>query len=435
MPAISVIEKVSSISNVLSEVIEFAAKNETIKADFENYISTIGAYNQPESKIRSILVTYIFERILNEKNDTAFSLYLKENKKLDSHQKAVIKALQNSIYSVFEVNNVLKNGFELYNLVNEKEYTVIPLVKMSHLRSIYKGMFLYARIFEFENEFYLLEITEMMSSLKKDEMLKLAVAKIIEEPERVYADNKAKFNEIAKELDKFNQKFVECFDTDEIITTNDSADPLIALFNDYSLGDFTDTEAIRSLIKTPEQYGYHKISEFNSSYQDYLDNSMGGFASHSQKYDVGIIYDKELGLYIVPFWGTLCNIFESDDYKNIEGYEQCVKQFIENDKMPANLLIRLNNKYPAFLDRVNEIYGTSMTFDELLNKYKAHFLNKRIFSPTSVLYSSNAFSELMGYIPSSSENKVDFEGSDKPGRNDTCPCGSGKKYKKCCGMV
>jgi preprotein translocase subunit SecA len=24
--------------------------------------------------------------------------------------------------------------------------------------------------------------------------------------------------------------------------------------------------------------------------------------------------------------------------------------------------------------------------------------------------------------------------TDKPGRNDLCPCGSGKKYKKCCGQ-
>ena len=23
----------------------------------------------------------------------------------------------------------------------------------------------------------------------------------------------------------------------------------------------------------------------------------------------------------------------------------------------------------------------------------------------------------------------------EPGRNDLCPCGSGKKYKKCCGKV
>ena len=26
-----------------------------------------------------------------------------------------------------------------------------------------------------------------------------------------------------------------------------------------------------------------------------------------------------------------------------------------------------------------------------------------------------------------------IQGSGQPGRNDPCPCGSGKKYKKCCG--
>ncbi len=30
--------------------------------------------------------------------------------------------------------------------------------------------------------------------------------------------------------------------------------------------------------------------------------------------------------------------------------------------------------------------------------------------------------------------KVDpLESKGEPGRNDPCPCGSGKKYKKCCG--
>lgn len=27
------------------------------------------------------------------------------------------------------------------------------------------------------------------------------------------------------------------------------------------------------------------------------------------------------------------------------------------------------------------------------------------------------------------------KGGDAPGRNDPCPCGSGKKYKKCCGKA
>ena len=27
------------------------------------------------------------------------------------------------------------------------------------------------------------------------------------------------------------------------------------------------------------------------------------------------------------------------------------------------------------------------------------------------------------------------KGAEAPGRNDPCPCGSGKKYKKCCGKA
>ena len=29
---------------------------------------------------------------------------------------------------------------------------------------------------------------------------------------------------------------------------------------------------------------------------------------------------------------------------------------------------------------------------------------------------------------------ITIDMSKKPGRNDPCPCGSGKKYKKCCGL-
>lgn len=31
------------------------------------------------------------------------------------------------------------------------------------------------------------------------------------------------------------------------------------------------------------------------------------------------------------------------------------------------------------------------------------------------------------------ESKTPFKGEVKPGRNSPCPCGSGKKYKQCCG--
>jgi len=33
----------------------------------------------------------------------------------------------------------------------------------------------------------------------------------------------------------------------------------------------------------------------------------------------------------------------------------------------------------------------------------------------------------------STEKVEPIKAGDKPGRNDPCPCGSGKKYKRCCG--
>ena len=431
----SVIEKITDISNTISKVFNFALDNEEIRADFDEYLKTIGAYNAPQSKIQGILTTYVFERILNRQHETVFSKYLDENKNLDSHEEKLIKSFQNSINSIFEVKNVFKNGFELYNMVDEKTYTVLPLVKMSHLRGIYKGSYIAARIFEYENEYYIVEISDTASSLNKDMMYKRAVAKIIEEPEALYKNNPEKLKDIESEIAKFCEKFKECFDTDVVITTNDNADNLIAAFNDFCFEENADKEEIKNFIKEPEVYRFFKVGEFDSAYDNFLENSLGGFSSHKEKYDVGVIYDSELGLYIVPFYGTLCKIFESEDYKSIEGWETCVKNFLENDKLPSNLVVRLYNAYPNFLKIVNEIYEKDYTLESLLDEFKAHFLANKIMSPTSVLYASKTFSELMGFIPAEEESKPALPEGAKPGRNDLCPCGSGKKYKKCCGMI
>ena len=103
----SVIEKVTDISNTISKIFTFALENEEIKTDFDEYLKTIGAYSAPQSKIQGILITYIFERILNKQRETVFSKYLDENKNLDSHEKNLVQAFQKSINAIFEVKNVV----------------------------------------------------------------------------------------------------------------------------------------------------------------------------------------------------------------------------------------------------------------------------------------------------------------------------------------
>ena len=434
----SVIDKLSSISDTLSSVFKFAQENSEIKEDFDEYLKTIGMYNAPASEINSVLVTYVFERAFHKGADSVFSMYLKEKQDIDSNTKNIVLALQNALDALFEVKAVQKTGFDLYSLVNEKKYFAMPLVKMSHLRGIYKGNYILARIFPYENEYYIIEIRETYSSMDKDRVLKYAVAKIIERPENLYKDNDQKLKEIETEISKFSEKFTSCFGSDEVITTNECVDNLISDFNDYYFDSEKDTSAIKELIKPIENYGYFKVPEFNSSYDNYIESSMAGFSSHSSKYDVGVIFDKELGMFIVPFYGTLCHIFETENYKDIKGWDECIKAFMENDKIPATLVKKLAEKYPNFLDVLNDLYGTQMALDEFLEQYKLDYLKNKIYSPTSVLYASKSFGDLMGFIPTEEEIKakeIQAQNGQTIGRNDPCPCGSGKKYKKCCGAM
>ena len=435
----SVIDKLTSISDTLSEVFKFATENEKIKEDFAEYLKTIGLYNAQQSQINAVMVTYVFERVFHKGADTVFSMYLKEKTDLDTHTKNLIESFQNSIDALFEVNSIHKNGFDLLNLVNEKKYFAMPLVKMSHLKSIFKGSYMLARIIPFENEYYIIEIRDTFSFLDKDRVLKYAVAKIIEQPENLYKDNPEKLAEIEEEISKFSDKFQECFGTDEIVTTNEYVDQLISDFNDYYFDSNAKTvDEIKSLIIPIENYAYFKVPEFNSSYDNYIESSMAGFSSHSSKYDVGVIYDKELGMFIVPFYGTLCHIFETENYKDIQGWDECIKAFLENDKISASLVNRLAEKYPNFVKILNELYDKDWSLNEYLEEYKVDYLKNKIYSPTSVLYSSKAFSDLMGFIPTEAELKakeIQSTHGSTIGRNDPCPCGSGKKYKKCCGAT
>ena len=63
---------------------------------------------------------------------------------------------------------------------------------------------------------------------------------------------------------------------------------------------------------------------------------------------------------------------------------------------------------------------------QVLERFKG--IENTKFSPMIVLYNSKVFGEILGL-----KEEDDMPKYENIGRNDPCPCGSGKKYKKCCG--
>lgn len=422
-------ERMESINAVIKNIAEFIQTNDQIKQDFSEYLKTLSVNGQNQQQLQGAIFNYIMERRLGEDFKSIPELYL-EYSKLDKDSKSITEALQKAISSVFEIKRITKSGFDLLNIVNERRYMVTSLMKMTSLRNLGSGDFVVARLVNINGDYYLLEISGVLPATRRTEAYRFAVAKIIQNPELVYLDNPEKQKEIEQDVQDVYKKFIEFFNTTEIITTNKNADELIGIFNDYTENGVK-TE-YKELIIPPDEYKFFNVNEFNNSYDNFLENSLSGFSSHKETYDVGIIYDEELGLYAVPFFGTFNKIFEVDDYTKIENYDACIKYFLENDKFSANLIRSVAQHHPKFMEIVNAVLAKNYTLEELLKKYKKRYLDYKIISSTTVLYRSNAFSSTLGIIEEE-ENKPQIDLTQKIGRNDPCPCGSGKKYKKCCG--
>lgn len=424
-------EKMDSINAVIKGIADFIQTHEDIKNDFNEYIKTVGANAKNPIPFQTAVFSYILERNLGEELKSIPELYLENNKNLDKETKEIVEAIDTSISSVFQIKRITKVGFDLLNIVNERRYMITSLMKMTTFRGIGAGDFIVARIVNIQGDYYLLEISGILPETRKTEAYRFAVAKIIQNPELVYLDNPEKQKEIEADVEDIYKKFVDFFGTTEIITTNKCADDLIGIFNDYT--ENNKKTDYKEYIQEPENYQFFNVNEFNNSYDNFLENSLGGFSSHKEIYDVGIIYDKELGLYAVPFWGTFNKIFEVKDYTKITNYDKCIRYFLENDKFCANLIKMVADKHSKnFMEIVNSVLAKNYTLEELLKRYKRRYLSNKIISSTTVLYRSNAFSSTLGIIEED-ENKPKIDLTQKIGRNDPCPCGSGKKFKKCCG--
>lgn len=423
-------ERMDSINGVIRDIADFIQSHEDIKEDFNEYLRTIGENSRNGINFQAACFSYILERNVGEDLKSIPELYLENNKKLAKDSKKIVEAMENSISSVFEIKRVTKTGFELLNIVNERKYMVTSLMKMTAFRGVGAGSYVIARLVNIDGDYYLLEISGILPESRKTDAYRFAVAKIIQNPELVYLDNPEKQKEIEADVEDIYKKFMEFFGTTEIITTNKCADELIGIFNDYA-EEGTKAD-YKELIKEPEEYQFFNVREFNNSYENFLENSLGGFSSHEETYDVGIIYDKELGLYAIPFYGTFNKIFEVKDYTKVTNYAECIKYFLENEKYSANLIRSVADKHSNFMEIVNAVLGKNYTIDELLKKYKRRYINNKIMSSTTVLYRSSAFSNTLGIIEET-EEKPNIDLTQKVGRNDPCPCGSGKKYKKCCG--
>lgn len=418
------------IPQIIDKIMDFLIKDVGISKDFLDF-SQFNLKNLSQDEKRARTLTYLYSRRISGKS--VFDYYLSKNLNLIQKELVVIDALKNAFSGVFEVKKVYKDGFELYSIINEKTYQANAMNTMTAFRGTYQGAFLYCCLCKIEGQYYVFDVRAITGSDNVGGAQRYAISKIIENPDMVFYDNDKKLAEIRAQIGEFEQKFKECFNSNEVITTNKFADTIINAFNDFcETGNEEIKKIVENGIVTPEKYTYFPTNDFNFTTENFAKKSIAGFSAQGNTYDVGIIFIENSGLFAIPFFGTFCKIFENRDYKTVPNYDQCLKNFLNNDKIPSIVLTYVAKKYPNFADRINEIEKINLTLEQILRRFKPHNIGKPVIAPASILYSSKVFAQIMTKEVEDEENAAKPQ-IPKVGRNEPCPCGSGKKYKNCCG--
>lgn len=413
----NLVDNLTLVSETMEKVLDFVANDETLSKDFEEYLQINNIEIETEKQFNNIIIQYMLD--MKMQNGLRVLEYYKRNNPTDEK---IINALLNSFCSVFKVNKITASTFVVECLTSNTELELVPMVKMTHLKQIGKFDFIEARILEMDNVQYILEIYDVISELNVYKATTTAIRYMLQNPKSAYYKNDSQKEKLKQSANEFYQKFVECFKNDFIVTTNKKIDKLIEYFNLFRLGEKND--GYDDLIEKVEKNRYIKIEELNTSDEEFIQNAIGGFSSHKEIYDVALWADKKRGMYVIPFFETFLKSFKEE----IENKDECIKEFLINDKVPPSLIKYAQENNENFFDMVNKVLKTDFSsMEELLFNTKAVFVEDGVYSPITVLFNSNLFSNLVEIKKQPKDTKKET------GRNELCPCGSGLKYKKCCG--
>ena len=414
----SVVDSLNLISKTMEDILDFVAKDEALSDDFRQYLEINNIEIETERDFNNIIIQYMLD--MKMQNGLRVLEYFRRN---NPTYDDIINSLKDSVCSVFKIDKILSNAYSATCLTSNTQMTLIPMVKMNHLKQIGKFDYISARIIELDSVQYILEIYDVISEFDVHKATVEAIKYMLQNPKIAHYKNQAKKDELEKSATNFYEKFIECFDGEFIVTTNKKVDNLIEFFNNYRLDgikkDYSD------LIEKAPRKAYLKIAELNCSDNTFMQTAVGGFSAHKEIYDVALWVDKKRGLYIIPFLETFFACFNEE----IEGKVECIKEFLTSDKIPPSVIKYVSEKKENFFEVINQTLNTNFSnLEEILFNAKAAYLDSEIFSPVVVLFNSELFSTILHI-----EEKETIKDESQTKRNELCPCGSGLKYKKCCG--
>ena len=185
----TVSETNSLILNAIDKIARFLISNPHIGKDFREF-SQVEYKNVPTEELRNRTLTYLFSRRISHKS--VFDFYIENAVNLSNDEISVVRAIQDGFVGVFEIKKLFQDGFELYSLINERNYTVKTIGARTTFRGVYVGAYLYACLCKINDEYFVCDARAVTDNDKEGGAQRYAISKIVQNPHLPKFNNKSK---------------------------------------------------------------------------------------------------------------------------------------------------------------------------------------------------------------------------------------------------
>jgi len=343
-------------------------------------------------------------------NLTVIDKFVSETSDLNEKEKAIVLRWKDPVAGIFQVKRTLPDGFVAENLINEVDYTIKPTTMPQEFERLARpGTFFTAKIIPVNDHEYVFSGVQEFYNISEKEILGRVASLQMKHPELAFRDNEERIRKGFELQKKDRELFIAYFGSDEVLTEGKKLPELAAEFMDYRL----------SKVEKPFPEGY-KPPEMHFP-QELLKSK-----------DVGIVFDELSGQHYLVNYGTILSVFQSPDEAKIKRHKRDILIYLEDQTISPHVLKRLFFRFPQNAEFIvrrvlnRPEFHLERDFDSLMNELKPSFKGKKIYP--YILPMSHK------YVTAIRPERDPKKGSgERIGRNDPCPCGSGKKYKKCCG--
>ena len=341
---------------------------------------------------------------------TVIDRFVAETSGLNEKEKAIVARWNDPLVGIFQIKRVLSDGLFAENLINEVDYTIkLTTIPRRFEEIAVPGASFGAKIIPVGNGEYIFSGIQSFLDGPEKEILKNAASLQREHPEFAFRDNEERIRRGFELQKKERALFIEYFGGDEVLTEGKELNALWSGFMEFKMK--------RHDKPIPEGYKPPQL---------------GCPKNLIKSRDVGIVFEEATGQHYLINYGLVLDVFRNPDESKIRRCEEDIMIYLEEDSIPPGILRRILFRYPQnaeciirkLLNRPD--FDLQRDFDSLMDEFKPSLKGQRVY-PQMLPMSDRMVKALRLEMDQTQEPES------KIGRNAPCPCGSGKKYKKCCG--